>query len=279
MGFFRMDFSSYTGVAKENKSGVPLIGRIYLNIGDQAARLAFLAPQQALGNGLVEVLLDHLSWECGNRGALRFLAEMDEDSAAFENFRSSGFCVYARQQIWKVPFEPLSVENLAGAWRPLREIDSHSVQNLYRAIVPPLVQGAECLDKHPIHGFGYQVDDELVAFVEVISGSNGIYLIPVVHPNLRDSFGLVASMIHNFQQHAGRPIYIAIRDYQSWLNSALEELGGSPGNRTILMVKHLVQRQRVAARNPLRAVLEVQGGETTVHTIQHAPVNNDSTHS
>lgn len=278
MGFFRMDFSSYTGVAKENKGGSPLIGRIYLNIGDQAARLAFLAPRQALGNGLVEVLLDHLSWECGNRGALRFLAEMAEDSSAFESFRSSGFCIYARQQVWKVPFKQVKVENVAGIWRPLREIDNHSVLNLYRAIVPPLVQGAECLDKHPIHGYGYQVKDELVAFVEVISGSNGIYLIPVVHPNLRDSFGLVASMIHNFQQHAGRPIYIAIRDYQSWLNNALVELDGSSGDRTILMVKHLVQRQRVAALNPLRAVLEGHAGETTVHTIQNAKGNGDSSH-
>ncbi len=268
MGFFRMDFSSYTGLAKESKGAPPLLGRIYLNQGEEAARLAFLAPEHALANGILEALLSHLAWECVNRGALRFLAELDENSPAFESFRLAGFCVFTHQQIWRIPNSNSDQTTPPGNWQPLRQIDSHAIQSLYHTIVPPLVQGAECLDKRLVQGYGYSIDGDLLAFVEVISGPNGLYLNPVVHPNIRDALPVTAALIRKIQQHSNRPVYIAIRDYQSWLNSAIQSLQGEPSERKVMMVKHLSQRQRVNALNPIRAILEVPGTKTSNPFVQ-----------
>lgn len=258
-----MDFSSYIGLARDPKSDQVLMGRIYLNMGDEAARLAYLAPQQNLTGGILEVLLNHLAWECGSRGALRFLSELDENSAAFEGFRMSGFCVYARQQVWKINTIVASNEPSPGTWQVLRDVDLRAVHNLYHAVVPPLVQGAECLDKRFVRGYGYYVDEELLAFVEVISGSAGLYINPVVHPNLRDALQVLAALLTNLQQRSSRPIFIAVRDYQSWLNGALQDLQALPGDRRVMMVKHLAHRQRVTALNPIRAVLDVPGPKTS----------------
>jgi len=269
LSYFRLDFSSYTGLAKEMKGSLPLIGRIFMNIGDEASRLAFLAPRHAAGNHAIIALLDHLAWESGNRGAYRFLAEMDEDDEAFECFRMAGFSVYTRQQIWKIPLEPGLQTELEGEWQPLQSFDVHDVQNLNHAIVPPLVQGAEGLDKRPIRGFVYRINGELLAFVEVISGPSGVYLIPVFHPNLQEPRQVLSAMISKVNGQNGKKIYLAIRDYQSWLQSALEDLNGKSSSRKVLMVKHLVHHQKVAALNPIRKVLEAHGTEPTAPIAQH----------
>jgi hypothetical protein len=41
-----------------------------------------------------------------------------------------------------------------------------------------------------------------------------------------------------------RPMYICVTHYQSWIESAIEELGGQPGPRNVLMAKHLTVRQK-----------------------------------
>lgn len=263
MGFFRMDFSSYMGLARNHKDSQVLIGRIYLNMGDEAARLAYLAPQQDFSDGILEVLLNHLAWECGSRGALRLLSELDENAPAFESFRLAGFCVYTRQQIWKISAIDHTDEAMPGTWQILREVDLRSVQNLYHAVVPPLVQGAECMDKRQIRGYGYYLDEDLLAFVEVIYGAAGIFVNPVVHPNLRKPLPVLTNILSHLQQRSNRPLYLAVRDYQSWLNGTLQELQAIPGERKVMMVKHLAHRQRVSAMNPIRAVLDVPGPETS----------------
>lgn len=270
MGFFRMDFSSYTGLVKESRSGPPLIGRIYLNQGEEAARLAFLAPKGALSSDILIALLDNLAWESANRGALRLLAELDENSAAFESFRLSGFCVFTHQQIWRIPPIKTGQEAPPGTWEPLRQFDTRATQSLYHAVVPPLVQGAEGLDKRLIQGYGYSFKDDLLAFAEIISGPNGLYLNPVVHPNIRNSLQVLSALIAKIQRRTNRPIYIAVRDYQSWINSALETLGGEASDRKVMMVKHLTQRERVSVLNPIQSVLKVQSTKTSSPVVQRS---------
>ena len=269
LGYFRLDFSSYIGLAKENKSSLPLMGQIYMHIGEEATRLGFLAPSQAAGNPVVIALLDHLAWESCNRGAFRFLAEMDEDEKAFECFRMAGFSVYTRQQIWKIQNVSSPPLDIQGEWRPLQSLDTREIQNLYHAIVPPLVQGAEGLDKRIVQGLGYKLNGELLAFVEMISGPNGVYLIPVVHPNMREPQALLSSMVKKVTTQTGKTIFMAVRDYQSWLNSAIEDLNGETSTRKVLMVKHLVRRQKVEALNPIRKVLEAHGTEPSAPIVQH----------
>jgi hypothetical protein len=184
----------------------------------------------------------------------------------------SGFSVYTRQQIWKIQngasAQASSTGEPSGEWRLLQSADMREVQSLYHAVVPPLVQGAENMDKRVIHGLGYWLRGELMAFVETISGPNGVYLIPVVHPNMREPLALLAALLKKVSSQSGKPVYVAVRDYQSWLNSAVEDLRGESSARKVLMVKHLAHRQKVAAVNPIRKVLEVPGTEPTTSIVR-----------
>jgi hypothetical protein len=51
-----------------------------------------------------------------------------------------------------------------------------------------------------------------------------------------------------------RPLYICIRSYQSWLESAVEALGAQPGPRQAVMVRHLTLTQRVKQAYPVSAI-------------------------
>jgi hypothetical protein len=181
----------------------------------------------------------------------------------------AGFSVYTRQQIWKIQNSNPATSDLQGEWRPLQSLDTRELQNLYHSIVPPLVQGAEGLDKRIVQGLGYKLNGELLAFVEMISGPNGVYLIPVVHPNMREPHALLSSMVKKVNIQTGKTIFMAVRDYQSWLNSAIEDLNAETSARKVLLVKHLVRRQKVEALNPIRKVLEAHGTEPSATIVQH----------
>ena len=264
LDFLRMDYSSYTAVAKSAGGTPALMGAVRFNIGEESARLAFLAPATALEDDCLVALLEHLTCESGNRGAFRLLAEIDEDDPTFEHFRSAGFCVYTRQQIWRLAARAPENGNGAHQWQPLYSLNPLALQSLYHAVVPPLVQSAEGMDKRPWQGLGYLQDNELLAMVEVINGAHGIYLLPVVHPNLRQPTELLQTLLMQFPSAWGRPLYLAVRDYQSWLNAAIENLEGQPGSRKVLLVKHLMRRQRVPVTSAIRKVLELHNIEPTV---------------
>jgi hypothetical protein len=104
--------------------------------------------------------------------------------------------------------------------------------------------------------------------VEVTSGPKGIFLTPIIHPNIREHENLIANLFKFMNSGTGRPVYLAVRDYQSWLNAAAESLGGTPGNRKTLLVRHLINKQRVSVPSPIRKVLEAHGTEPTSPIMQ-----------
>jgi hypothetical protein len=190
--------------------------------------------------------------------------------------RLSGFNVYGRQQVWRFVDLPHNGEKNQ-LWRSFQQIDQHNLINLYHAVVPPLVQGSEAMDKRPVQGYVYYMDSELLAFVEVTNGPKGIFLTPVMHPNIREPEKLLKDLLRLMNSSNGRPLYLAIRDYQSWLNSATESLGGTPGNRKIMLVKHLIHKQRVSVPATIRKVLEAHGTETTSPIVHNSTKNKNET--
>jgi hypothetical protein len=126
------------------------------------------------------------------------------------------------------------------------------------------------MDKRPVHGLGYTQNGELMAYVEVIHGPLGVFLLPVVHPNLRQPTLLLEKLINQLPALFGRPVYLAVREYQSWLNSAAESMQGEPSQQKVLMVKHLARQQRVGVTQTLRKVLENHGAEPSAPIIQHS---------
>lgn len=272
LSYLRMDYSTYSGIALPGKSNTPLIGQINFFPGDQNARLSFIAPDNSLESGTILALMDHLCWESGARGALRLLIESDEDHPLVEMLRFSSFNIYSKQQIWKFTAAPQTGAPSTTSWRPFQPIDQHNLNSLYHAVVPPLIQSAEGTDKKPFHGLVHYSDGELQAFAEMMAGPRGIYLIPVIHPNIREVESLLVDLITNIIFSPARPLYIAIRDHQCWLNNIFDRSGAEAGNRKALLVRHLVKQQKIGIPITLRNVLNGHRTETTRSFTPHASI-------
>ncbi|MBE0696998.1 MAG: hypothetical protein IH586_08740, partial [Anaerolineaceae bacterium] len=190
----------------------------------------------------------------GAWGAFHLLAEIEENSCALEGMRRSGFSVYAWQRIWK--YSPTgenaaanrpangSSKNGQPGWKPAASIDEISIRNLYQSLVPPLVQSAEPLTSRKLPGWVYRQDDEILAYIEGIYGPHGIYLQPLIHPAVENVSQVLASLLERQPALLGRPIYLAIRSYQAWLETVVRDLEWQIGPRQALLVKHLVLHQR-----------------------------------
>jgi hypothetical protein len=230
-----------TAVSTEN--GDSLMGQVFLREGETSARLTFLAPADKV-NGLTPPLLDNLTKQAGEWGALHILAEVDEDSPGFKALRQAGFSMYAWQRVWKLPdFTGQTGEN---RWREAQEEDWPSVQSLQAQIVPAMLQPVENLAKQAA-GLVCSPGNGLQAYVSLSTGPEGIWLQPLVPPDsicFSDHLvGLVRAITNGFR----RPVYVCIRSYQAWLESALEELGAEAGTRQAVMVKRLA----VSIKEPL----------------------------
>ncbi len=240
---------SFTGVIKSSGSSSPLIGQMVYRLGDRSARLSFLTPENAAGVSSVSRLVESMAHVAGEWGAFNLLAELDEQSDALIGLRRAGFAIYARQRVWKLPAGSPNGKNEPSSWRPVTRVDESSIRSLYQCLVPPLAQGAEAFPLQRFQGFIYKQKDEVLAFVEGIHGPRGIYLIPLVHPTVEDVSGLLAELPQRLSPVLKRPVYIAVRSYQSWLENALEETCTVVGPRQALLVKHLAHIQRVFASN------------------------------
>jgi hypothetical protein len=58
-----------------------------------------------------------------------------------------------------------------------------------------------------------------------------------------------------------RPVYICVRSYQSWLETAIEDLGAEAGPRQAVMVKQLVSQQKALRAFAMPAL---EGGQPEI---------------
>ena len=253
---------SYTAVAQGDNGGPGLFGQLSYAMGGRSARLSFLAPGTQAGSPLLPDLLDWLVKQAGEWGAFHVLGDVDELSPTFEGMRKSGFSVYAWQRIWKLDPVPLAEKNhTPPAWLPVAFNDEPAVRSLFQNLVPPLIQSAEPLPNRRLKGLVYRQDGEIMAYVEGITGPRGLFLHPLVHPDLTEYGELVQSLMHSLPR-LGRPVYLAVRSYQSWLENALADLPAQSSPRHALLVKHLANLLRV----PLSARLGVEPRSSEVPT-------------
>jgi hypothetical protein len=252
---------SYTGVATPDDDGQNLIGQIIYTSGNPSARMSFFAPGHAAVSPLLTGLLEGLAWQAGNWGAFHLVGEIDELSPAFEALRKAGFTVYAWQRVWKLrPLPPADGHN-PQSWNPVSSVDEIAVRNLYQNLVPPLVQSAEPLSNQRLRGMVYWQNGEIMAYVNWVEGPRGLFLHPIIHPDLTNYGDLLHSLVQSLPR-MGRPVYLAVRSYQSWLENALADLPAEATPRHALLVKHLATLQRV----PLTARLGVDPRSSEVPT-------------
>ena len=159
-------------------------------------------------------------------------------------------------------------------WQPATSVDEIMIRNLYQSVVPPLVQSAEPLTSRRPLGWVFRQEGEILAYVEGFYGPQGIYLQPIIHPGVENISQVLAHLLAQQRNPLGRPIYVAIRSYQAWLETVVRDLECQVGPRQALMVKHLVVQQRVAVQAARHSVLEKYTAEPTVPLINNSTTVN-----
>ncbi len=216
--------------------------------GSENAHLTFLTPGSALKQPSALALIDHIVQASGKHGAWRLLADVDEDSLAFEALRRSGFSIHARQRVWQFKETPQQAEH-ASDWRVASSQDLIPIRGLYNNLAPALVQQMEPCSQGRPRGIVHYQKGELKAYADFKFGLRGVWVQPFIHPDIEDLRTIFTGLLDKIPDRPSRPIYICVRSYQAWLEPALEELGASARSRQVVMVKQMAQALPKTNRN------------------------------
>jgi hypothetical protein len=252
----------FTAVLKPSQGPPRLIGQMEYYPGQRAAQISYLLPGNAGGLPDMPGLLEGLAWQAGHWGAQLLLADVDERSPFFEALRRAGFSVYAWQRVWRLaaPCHPAHAE----LWHTAAGVDVLAAYGLYQGLVPPMVQRAESFPRLRSEHLAYRQDGEMLAYVEVIEGSQGVFLQPYIHPQVNRVRDLLDGLA-GLPRWQGRPVYLAVRSYQAWLEPALEEMQSASALRQALLVKYLTAAERVTS--PVREAQTAEHPAAPVYNI------------
>ena len=258
---------SFTGVAAQD-SDAPIYGKMIYTLGERSAHLSFLAPAKVERSPSLPLLVEGLTVQSGEWGAFNLLADVEEYDPIFESLRRCGFGVYAWQRIWKLSLPAVRDTRRILRWRPAAGCDSIGVRTLYQSVVPPLVASAESLPGDRFNGLVLRQAGEVRGYVECAHGPRGIFLQPVFHPDVEDVTELLEELrLCVLDTGWARPLYVAVRSYQAWLEPMLESLGALAAPRQALMVKRMGKVQMVLAQEKRRSVVEPHRTEPTTPII------------
>lgn len=251
---------------EDNHTVQPVLGQATFLPGASSARLTCLAPVNALESTGIGPLLDFIITDLGEHGAFHVLAEADEGQQACETLHEIGFAIYARQRIWQLNRDPAE-KAIPAPWRPRTDQDGINIRSLYNNLTPGIVQQMEPIPTRNPRGMVYYKGQDLLAYVDLKSGPNGIWAQPFIHPDVEDVPAMLACLLHNLLDRRQRPVYLCVRSYQAWLEASVEALGAQPGPRQAVMVKRLALSRRVVQTVAL-PVLEGKQAEPTVPIAQ-----------
>lgn len=247
----------FTFVARDGKQQV--VGQFRLKSDDPNAQLLYLTPEMKSDDDDTAWLhiLDAMAKEAGKHQAHNLIAEVDESSPLFETLRTSGFAVYARQQIWGR--QPLGDYPASG--RPVNlseqtDADILGIQSLFANTVPSLIQQIT----HPTSessGLVYRKNDRIEAHIGIAEGKNGIYLTPLLHPDISGEAPDIIDTIMRLHIKSDKlPVYVCVRRHQEWLDMSLMALGFELGAKQAVMVRHIAAGVK---KVPFKSVEDVLG--------------------
>ncbi len=231
-------------------------GQLSQRQGEAHARLLYLAPAAEASADGWQQLIERLAVEAGERRAQNLIAEVNEKSAEFEALRQAGFGIYARQTLWKLAARQVATkasENVAV--RQAVRADAIGVSTLYSNVVPRLVQQVEPGPQHVERGYVLQDGGELVAYLGVRRGPQGIWVEPFLHPEAFDlSEAVLETCLQLLPSPSEKPLYLCVRRYQDWLQSVMPRVGFEPLGSQVVMVKRLAVRITEPVLKPLAVV-------------------------
>ena len=233
----------YTAV-EEEAGNIYIIGQITRRGNSRSSHVSFIAPGRSIFSPRLTEMMDYLAAQAGEWGTFHLLVDADEHSQYFDALRKANFSVYAWQRIWK--FQPGTASGaLPGyavpenAWRPAEERDALAIKVLAQSLVPALVQPVEPLFDHTPKGLLVRSQGHLCGYADITKGSEGLWVQPFIHPETDNVPGLLTALLKTISQKCNSRIYICVRSYQAWIESALEELPVLASPRQALMVRQL----------------------------------------
>jgi len=250
------------------------------------ADILLLAPALDTRTGhpaVWEKLLAHYVNEAAQHQTQRIYADVPDQPLLESTFAHVGFRTYTRQTVWRLNAGTLdgwSTPN-ADCVRPQSRQDEWGLIRLYGRTTPHEVQVAEGAFgepamKVPILEWNYagevqqgiiEVAGEVAGSIRVVFGTAGIWMQAWADPGRnRDELWrhLVSAGLSIIQARRKRlPIYMAVKQYQTGLDSILDHLGFAPFADHARMVRHTVQRN-IERQEVRRSVLEaIPEGVTT----------------
>ena len=232
--------------------GQASIGQVLLPAGRNGAHIAFISPAEVLEDKDGVELLEAMARAAGEHGAHSLIAEVDEDSPAFESLRRSGFAIYSRQRIWQLlPDTPRAEPSAPGSasssvWRSESPADGVAITGLYANLVPALVQQVEPPPANHERGLVHWRQGELLGYLAVNSGPRGVWVQPYFHPAAEGPERLLGQALQELRDRRPRPLFMCVRSYQSWMTSPLHDLGFEARADQAVMVKRLAVTLRQA---------------------------------
>jgi len=264
----------YTAVVRDGDDGQPQIAQISHVPGERSAHLCFLMMQEPYDETAACALLENLVVKAGEWGAANVLAAVDEAQSVFSSLRRSGFAVYSRQEVWRMPaLQHNDVAQSEHEWYEATPSDSDPVLRLCQSLLPPLVQRAEEGFSYCPKGLVVRREDEVLAYVQVTSGPHGISLLPLFHPQVTDIRALLLDLVSRVKKMIlsplERPLYCLVRSYQAGLSGILADLGAEKMDEQALLVKHLAIRHRKAVQERQFSTIDRRAHPTSpmVHQI------------
>lgn len=278
LGAFTLGRSTLTIVGRVGRQA--LVGQILHDNSQPHARLAFIGPADAIASSACETLLEALAQTAGENGAHNLIAEVDEQSPAFECLREAGFAIYARQRIWRLN-DPVSATmpqtdgpRSLPVWRAESGSDEAPIHFLYVNLVPALVQQVEPPPHRTGRGLVYWNGGDLLGYLDIDRGPLGDWVQPYFHPAAEEPEELLKEFMARANSRRRVPLYVCVRSYHGWLRTPLEKLGFEIDSDQAVMVKRLAASVRRPALAPLPALEGTRPEPTApfIHMEEHEPV-------
>ncbi|MCU0491883.1 MAG: hypothetical protein MUD01_09865 [Chloroflexaceae bacterium] len=205
-------------------------------------------------------LLDRLCVNAGNHSVQRLFASIpDHHDDVREIFRQLGFQVYTHRTLLQLSGPDWDQGTTLAPMRFQSRRDHWAIHKLYGAVTPHQVQYAESRNarswalpmaqrwvRHRRRAWVLGPDDNLSAYLHIVSGTAAHVMTVLMHPDARAGvtdvlrFGLA-------QLHDNRPVCLALREYQEELLAPAQDLGFQPLWEQSLLVKSMV----VTVRRPM----------------------------
>ncbi|MDQ7024121.1 MAG: hypothetical protein Q9P01_04390 [Anaerolineae bacterium] len=254
----------YTLVTRSEEQQA-VVGQFRYHPDDPMAHIVYLAP--TLDDDTEDTawlhILDAMSREAGKHGAHSLIAEVEIRCKLFETLRSAGYATYARQTIWQHEAMQLSATDSQVTLEAETDNDQLGITALIANIVPTMLQQVAA-PHSDMDGLVYRKNGRIEAYIAVSEGTQGVYLLPFMHPDIMsEAADIIAAVIARMSRASKVPVYVCVRSYHSWLNDVMNALNFESWAEQAVMVKQIA----VGIRHPGFAKIHVNGKvETTSAT-------------